>query len=149
MGKITLRYFAIFFIGALSYGLMEIFVRGFSHISMGLLGGLTFTLVALLNNARRYGLSTLSQLLITTAFITLSELVTGVIINLNMHLCIWDYSEMPLNYKGQICLPFVVLWFFMSYFALVVEELLRWKFFRIEKPLIPNLFRKNRTRVLK
>lgn len=149
MGKTTLRYFALFSIGALSYGMMEIFVRGFSHISMGLLGGMTFTLVALLNNARRIGLSTLSQLLITTAFITLAELVTGVIINLNMHLCIWDYSEMPLNYKGQICVPFVFLWFLMSYFALVVEEFLRWKFFRIGKPFIPHLSEKNRTSVLK
>lgn len=137
---VFLRYFTTFSIGALAYGLIEIFVRGFSHISMGLLGGLTFTLVALLNNARRYGLPATFQIAITTAFITTAELVTGIIINLKMHLYVWDYSDMPLNYKGQICLPFVFLWVLMSVFAMFVEEILRWRFFRLEKPLLPQKF---------
>lgn len=141
MAKTVLRYFALFSIGALSYGMIEIFVRGFSHISMGLLGGMTFTLVAVLNNARRYGLSTTAHVIITTAFITVSELITGVILNINMHLCIWDYSEIPLNYKGQICVPFIFLWVLMSIFALFVEEFLREKYFRTEKSLYPALFK--------
>lgn len=27
---------------------------------------------------------------------------------------VWDYSRMPLNYKGQICLPFTLLWAALS-----------------------------------
>lgn len=141
MSKTVLRYFALFSIGALSYGLIEIFVRGFSHISMGLLGGMTFTLVALLNNARRIGLSATLQVIITTAFITLSELISGIILNINMHLCIWDYSEIPMNFKGQICVPFVFLWVLMSIFALIVEEFLREKFFKIDKSLYPDFLK--------
>lgn len=134
MLKSILRYFTVFSFGALAYGLIEIMVRGFSHISMGLLGGLTMTLITILNNARRHGFPMIAQLLVTTAFITASELVTGIIININMQLNVWDYSDMPLNYKGQICLPFVFLWFMLSILGMIVDELLRWKFFKTEFP---------------
>lgn len=136
MLKTLLRYSTVFVFGALAYGLIEIAVRGFTHISMGLLGGLTMLLISVLNNFRRRGLRLSVQLLITTAFITAAELVTGMIININMKLNVWDYSDMPLNYKGQICLPFVFLWLFMSMLGTVVDELLRWKFFRSEKPFL-------------
>lgn len=141
MFKTVLRYFTVFVFGALAYGMIEIMVRGFTHISMGLLGGLTMTLITILNNARRHGLPMIAQLLVTTAFITASELVTGIIININMHLNVWDYSDMPLNYRGQICLPFVFLWFLMSILGMVVDEFLRWKFFRTDYPNLP-VFRK-------
>lgn len=136
MLKTVLRYFTVFAFGALAYGLIEIMVRGFSHISMGLLGGLTMILISLLNNARRRGLPLSLQLIISTGFITVSELVTGIIININMQLNVWDYSEMPLNYKGQICVPFMFLWLLLSILGMIVDELLRWKFFKTDFPYL-------------
>lgn len=143
MLKTVLRYFTVFVFGALAYGLIEIAVRGYSHISMGILGGLTMTLISVFNNARRHGLPMIVQLLGTTAFITASELVTGIIININMKLNVWDYSDMPLNYKGQICLPFVFLWFLLSIVGMIVDEILRWKFFKTDYPHL-SFFAKNR-----
>ena len=143
MLKTVLRYFTVFVFGALAYGLIEIAVRGYSHISMGILGGLTMTLISVFNNARRHGLPMIVQLLGTTAFITASELVTGIIININMKLNVWDYSDMPLNYKGQICLPFVFLWFLLSIVGMIVDEILRWKFFKTDYPYL-SFFAKNR-----
>ncbi|MBE6836525.1 MAG: hypothetical protein E7509_00810 [Ruminococcus sp.] len=143
MLKTVLRYFTVFVFGALAYGLIEITVRGYSHISMGILGGLTMTLITVLNNARRHGLPTIVQLLVTTVFITASELVTGIIININMKLNVWDYSDMPFNYKGQICLPFVFLWFLLSILGMYVDEILRWKFFKTDYPHL-RFFAKNR-----
>ena len=39
------------------------------------------------------------------------EFSVGVIDNLVMGWSVWDYSAMPFNLYGQICLPFTGLWF--------------------------------------
>ncbi len=49
-----------------------------------------------------------------SAVITLVELLTGAVVNLWLRLQVWDYSEMPLNLWGQICLPFSAVWFFLT-----------------------------------
>ena len=46
--------------------------------------------------------------------ITSIELVTGLIVNRLLGLNVWDYSAMPYNIMGQICLPFSFIWFLMS-----------------------------------
>lgn len=136
MQKTVLKYATVFVVGAFSYGLIEIMVRGFTHISMGILGGICMLAINILNTLRRHGLPLWAELLFMTFFITAAELVTGIILNINMKLNIWDYSDMPLNYKGQICLPFMALWLLLSMLGVVVDELMRWKFFRTESPMI-------------
>ena len=56
-----------------------------------------------------------------SAIVTGAELVTGMILNVWLGLGIWDYSGMPFNYKGQICLPFSILWIFVSIAAIVLD----------------------------
>ena len=46
---------------------------------------------------------------------------------------IWDYSEVPLNYDGQICLPFVIFWVILSVIGTMTDDFLRWKMFREDK----------------
>ena len=55
-------------------------------------------------------------------FITVSELICGMIDNLWLKLNVWDYSNIPLNYLGQICLPFCMLWFVLSYLGALADE---------------------------
>lgn len=136
MQKTVLRYITIFIIGAFAYGMIEISVRGFTHISMGLLGGMCMVMINVLNTFRRRGFPLGAELIFMTLFITASELVSGIILNINMQLDIWDYSNMPLNYRGQICIPFMFLWFLLSILGIIVDELLRWKFFRTDAPLL-------------
>lgn len=38
---------------------------------------------------------------------------------------VWDYSNMPFNLLGQICLPFTVIWFFLSAVAVVLDDWIR------------------------
>ena len=45
--------------------------------------------------------------------ITALEFTVGVADNLVMGWNVWDYSDMPLNLYGQICLPFTGLWFLL------------------------------------
>ena len=47
--------------------------------------------------------------------ITLVELICGCIVNLKLGLDVWDYSHIPLNLFGQICLPFTLLWFLLCF----------------------------------
>ncbi|MBQ3003172.1 MAG: hypothetical protein IJD82_05525, partial [Clostridia bacterium] len=42
------------------------------------------------------------------------EFVTGLIVNHWLHLSVWDYSDVPLNLLGQICLPFSLVWFVIT-----------------------------------
>lgn len=133
--RALLRYMTVFAVGALAYGLIEIAARGYTHISMGLVGGICMLVIDILGSFRRKGFPLAAALMLTTFFITASELISGVILNLNMHLNIWDYSDMPFNYRGQICLPFVFLWFLLSILGTVVDELLHRKLFRADHRL--------------
>lgn len=67
-------------------------------------------------------------------FVTAIELVVGVPLNLMLGLHIWDYSSLPFNLLGQICLPFTVLWFFLALLCIFVDDWLRYVLFHEERP---------------
>ena len=116
------------------YGLLEILYRGYTHLSMGVLGGICFLLIGRMNNNPNNVPSILSQMLLSCLIITSFEFTTGVIVNLWMNLKVWDYSMLPLNICGQICLYFSFIWFFISPIAIYLEDFLRWKLFKEEMP---------------
>lgn len=127
---------AIFLIctGGMTYYNFEILFRGFSHISMFLCGGLSFYTIGTLNESPRRHFSFLFQMFLGSIIITGYEFITGIIVNLHMHLNVWDYSKIPLNIKGQICLPFSILWFFLSPICIVVDDYIRYGLFGQDKP---------------
>lgn len=43
-------------------------------------------------------------------YATALEYVTGVILEKRFHQRWWDYSDLPLNYKGWVCLPITLVW---------------------------------------
>ncbi len=109
------RCFLLFLTGGIVYFYFEILVRGYSHISMFLLGGICFLLVGTLGtyilNKRMHFLYRLAIIMLSsTAIITTLELFTGLIVNVYMELAVWDYSKMSFNYMGQICLLYSILW---------------------------------------
>lgn len=81
MQKILLKHFTAFVIGALIYGMIEISARGFTHITMGLLGGISMIVIHLTNDARRDGLNFFVQISLIAFFITAIEFITGEIVN--------------------------------------------------------------------
>lgn len=133
MHRSSLKFFTVFIIGALAYGLIEISARGFTHITMGLLGGVSMMVIHITNDARRQGMNFFAQLSLITLFITSIEFITGEIVNVRLEMNIWDYSDIPLNFDGQICLPFVGIWFFLAAIGVIVDDYLRWKMFREDK----------------
>jgi len=58
----------------------------------------------------RFALPLFAQCLVGGLVITAIEFVAGAIVNVRLKLNVWDYSKMPLNLYGQVCLPFSLLW---------------------------------------
>lgn len=54
----------------------------------------------------------------------------------------WDYSNVPLNFDGVICLPFSIAWFFLSILAIFLADAIN--YYVLDEPQVPyyNLFGK-------
>ena len=132
--KQWLKIFILFLIGGFIYVAIELGFRGHSHWTMFLLGGLCFILIGGLNNYIPWEMSIIKQGIIGALIITSLEFIFGLVLNLYLDLGIWDYSNMPFNTLGQICLPFSIAWFFLSLVAIFVDDWLRYILFKEEKP---------------
>lgn len=122
------------FIGGAIYVLVELIWRGYSHVSMFILGGLCFILIGAINELFPWELGLIWQMIIGAIIVTLLELIIGIIVNIWLGLGIWDYSSLPFNFLGQICLSFSLAWALISGVAIVVDDYLRYWLFGEEKP---------------
>lgn len=132
--KQWLKIFILFLIGGFIYVAIELGFRGHSHWTMFLLGGLCFILIGGLNNYIPWEMSIIKQGVIGALIVTSLEFIFGLVLNLYLNLGIWDYSNMPFNILGQICLPFSIAWFFLSLVAIFVDDWLRYVLFKEERP---------------
>ncbi|MBR6709174.1 MAG: hypothetical protein IKL84_05795 [Clostridia bacterium] len=97
--------------GAVGYYGIEVLWRGWSHWTMALAGALCFSLYYALCSKTR--LPILLRALCGAAIITAVEFTVGLIVNLNLGWAVWDYSGIPLNLMGQVCLNYSLLWFLL------------------------------------
>ena len=123
-----------FSIGGVSYLVIELLWRGSSHWSMFLLGGLCFFLIGIMNECCLAQVPLLPEMAIGACIITFLEFITGYIVNIKLGMNVWDYSYMPFNVMGQVCLPYMGLWFILSGVCIVVDDYLRYALFGEEKP---------------
>lgn len=92
------------------------------------IGGLCGLLIGGINQYPRFSnLPVYKQALIGTAIVLIIEYFTGYVLNIKLGLNIWDYSALPLNISGQICLLYGLLWFLLMPFAVWLEDYLRWR----------------------
>ena len=108
--------------------------RGYSHITMFALGALCFVALGTINEEIPWELGMLWQMLIGAAVITILEFFTGVIVNITFGLGVWSYSELPLNFMGQISLYYSLAWVFLAGVGIVLDDYLRYWLFGEEKP---------------
>lgn len=102
----------VFLIGGVTYAMIEIMWRGNTHWTMLLLGGLCFlTLYKLFGYMSNYSL--IEKCVLGAIVITALEFIVGCIVNLTFHMNVWNYSRMPLNLSGQICILYSTLWGFL------------------------------------
>ena len=123
--KKLLVHIPIAVIGGLAYMGIEILWRGHTHWSMGVLGGLCFVLIGLLDEWFEHP-PLLLQMAQGAAIVTALELITGIIVNIHLGWDVWDYSDMSGNIMGQVCPQFSVAWFFLSAAAIKLENALHW-----------------------
>jgi uncharacterized membrane protein len=132
--SLYLKYSFLFVTGGLLYNLLEIAFRGWSHWSMFVLGGVCFVCLGLINEIIPWEMPIWWQAVMGACMITTLEFVTGCIVNLWLELDIWDYSQMPGNFLGQICPLFFVLWLLISVAGIMLDDWLRYWLFGEEYP---------------
>lgn len=114
------RDLLIFTIGAIIYPIIEMIWRGYSHYSMAIAGGICMVLICRICCEILDKKSFITKGLAGCLVITGVELGIGILFNKILLLNVWDYSDLPLNILGQICLPFSLIWFIFTFPAMFV-----------------------------
>ena len=124
----------LFCVGGMAYNVVEVLYRGYTHWTMFVVGGLCFVLIGLINEIFSWETALWKQMLIGGTVITIVEFVSGCVVNLLLGWNVWDYSQLPLNVLGQICVPFYFVWVVLSLVGIVLDDMIRWKCFGEDKP---------------
>ena len=80
---------------------------------MVLCGGICFLAMHLVNTGMRRR-SIFLRAFVCMLCITAVEFAVGCIVNIGLHLDIWDYSEMKFQLLGQVCLLYSFFWYLLS-----------------------------------
>lgn len=128
------KYAFLMWFGGSFYVTLETFWRGYSHWTMFVLAGVVFIAIGLLNEIWSWETSLYLQVAVGTVIATIGEFITGCIVNLWLGWNVWDYSELPFHILGQITPQFILLWIPISLLAIVLDDIIRWRFFNEERP---------------
>ena len=135
----------LFLIGGRLYTWIELLWRGRTHWTMFILGGLCFVIMGLLNeHIFPWKLGLLWQSLISAAIITVFEFATGCILNLWLGWNVWNYSDVPFNLLGQICLPFFYIWILLSVIGIITDDWIRYGIYLFIRKYLPIVRMKER-----
>ena len=122
--RFLIKEFVLFTVFGFTYSIIEIFFRGYTFNSMFIVGGLCGVLIGLIND-KTPQMPLIYQCLIGSLIVTSMELICGYILNIKLGLGIWDYSNQPYNFMGQICPMFSLAWFFLSIPAIYLDDFLK------------------------
>jgi len=105
-------------------------LAGTSSIWMMLVGGFSGWLIGALNDTESPVGSFFGKLPVVITWVAFSVLVTtlefiaGTILT-SFGYRLWDYSNLPLNINGQVCLLFSIFWVFLAPVAIRYDDILR------------------------
>ena len=122
----VLKEFIIFIIFGLMYVTIELLYRGHTHYSMFIVGGVCGVLIGLIND-NTPDMPLLPQCVLGAVIITVIELLTGLFLNVYLGLNVWDYSNQPFNFMGQICPQFCIVWCILSILVIRIDDWLKEK----------------------
>lgn len=134
MRKQIFKYAFLFWFGGSFYVTLEVLFRERSHWTMMVLAGLIFITVGGLNRVWGWEFPLIYQILTGVAIATVGEFICGCIVNLWLGWDVWSYEEMWGNILGQICPQFTLLWVPLMLVAIVLDDVISWKFFNEENP---------------
>lgn len=149
------------------YGLLYIFIEVFWRAVSGVQGdigmevlsekferkaliGYTSLWIFLIGAATGLGLGGLQEIkwikhrindfwksIIGACMILLIEFVSGCVFNIWLDMKLWDYTTLPLNIYGQVCILFGALWFFLTPFAFWLDTFIDWCLYDDVKTIVP------------
>lgn len=130
--KVTsfIKKLILFLVGYCVYIAIEVTYRGVSYPLMGIVSGIAMLLIDRLNDEISWDLDLILQASIFSAMITLLELCIGEFAN-RTHLIpvMWDYTNLPLNFDGVICLPFSIIWIGLGIVTIFVADAINYYVF--------------------
>lgn len=130
----------LFLVGGRLYTWIEIIWRGWTHWTMFYMGGGCFVIMGILNeHILPWRMPLLWQAMISACIITMLEFIVGCIINLWLGWQVWDYSDLPFNLLGQICLYYFLLWIPISAAGIILDDWIRYLFYRCFHKFFPKL----------
>lgn len=130
INKVLYKNSILFIFGFCVYITIEVLFRGYSNAVCGAMGGLAVVVLDKINDEISWDFDLFWQAVIGSLLITFMELVIGLISRYSSIIPVmWDYSNMPFNYKGVICLPFSIAWIFLSVVAIFLADAINYYFF--------------------
>lgn len=103
------KYCILFTIGGVGYAICELLWRRRTHWSMVIAGGLCFIIFSFIADKFK-DRSLLYKAMLCALSVTSVELIFGIVFNMILGMGVWDYSDVPFNFLGQICPFFTLLW---------------------------------------
>jgi len=96
---------------------------------MGICGGVILIILDYINERISWDVDLIIQGLIGSALITMFEFIIGVIhLAFNLPL-MWNYSDMPFNFIGIICLPYSLIWIIISIAGIFLSDAINYYLF--------------------
>ncbi|MDD3261314.1 MAG: hypothetical protein PHU79_05280 [Oscillospiraceae bacterium] len=129
-----LEYLGMWLLGGGCYCLLEAAWRGWTHWTMFLAGGTLFLLIGLEHGPKDRERSLAGRGMLAGLTITAGEFLTGCVVNLWLHMGVWDYSAQPYNLLGQVSLLASLGWCAVGLLAVLFYDMLVWRLFGEERP---------------
>lgn len=128
------EYLFLWAAGGSVYYAVEMAYRGFSHWSMFVLGGICLCFFAWQGSVSGWRDPFWRQLFRCLLFVTACEFITGLIVNKWLGWQVWDYTGLPLQLWGQICVPFMLVFSGLCAAGILLAAYILWGLFGEEKP---------------
>ena len=125
-----LRLAVIFIIGFCFYIAIEVCFRGYSYPLMGICGGVILLILDYINERISWDMDLILQGMVGSFFITLFELIVGIVLKSFDFSPMWDYSDIPFNFMGIICLPYSLLWIIVSIAGILLSDAINYYAFK-------------------
>lgn len=132
--KRFLEIMFLFFVGGSVYYTFEIMFRGYSHWTMFVLGGICLCFFWIQGMAVQWKDPLWRQLIRCMIFVTSMEFTTGIIVNKWLKIAVWDYSALPFNLFGQICVQFMIIFSGLAMVGIFLSGYFMHWIFNEEKP---------------
>ena len=127
--KSMIKQLILFIVGGLTYGGIELIYRQITYLLMWICGGIAILLLDKLNDYISWDMDILLQGCIGSALITGMEFIIGNLSLAGLVPKMWDYSNVWMNYKGIICLPFSLIWIVLSICAIMLADAINYYIF--------------------